>query len=281
MEKIFHTNINQLQQIEQQQHEISGSPKLFIMEKDIMRFAADHYNKHPKGKGAWNGRQIRNAFVIAASLARYEAEQPGLAGTGFQPQLRYSHFQEVEKLTDEYNRFRAHVLGGDDSRKAFLNEERDDDYEDHEKEKTSDIVDRLKLARYLYMDQQQGQPQGQESNPGAGLTTYSQAPFPTPQSMPTHYNQPPMGQSQNQFAPPHNPSSSIIPPYQSQGGYTFAGGTPHSNNIPGPFVEDKGTAAAGRMPSQVQGHGQVQAHDQAQGHGQVQAPGQPFTNTQN
>ena len=167
IEKIFCTNIERLKQTEQQQHEVSASPKMYIMEQDILKFAEDHYNKYPKGKGAWNGRQIRNAFIIAASLARYEAEQPGLAGTDFQPQLRYSHFQEVEKLTDEYNRFRTHVLGGDDSRKAFLNEERDDDFGDNDdKEKVSDIVNRLKLARYFYMDQQRGQAQSQQGSSG-------------------------------------------------------------------------------------------------------------------
>lgn len=210
------------------------------MEQDILKFAADHYNKYPKGKGAWNGRQIRNAFIIAASLARYEAEQPGLAGTDFQPQLRYSHFQEVEKLTDEYNRFRTHVLGGDDSRKAFLNEERDDDFGDNDdKEKVSDIVDRLKLARYFYMDQQRGQAQSQQGSSGANLATrYAQ---PTQQPIPVRYSQPHVAQSQHQFSPTHetrspgSPSPGILPS-QNQGRYIFPSAPP--SNAPPPFGED-------------------------------------------
>ena len=230
--------------MEQQQHEVSGAPKMFIMEQDILKFAADHYKKHPKGKGAWNGRQIRNAFVIAASLARYEAaryeaEQPGLAGTGFQPQLRYSHFQEVEKLTDEYNRFRTHVLGGDDSRKAFLNEERDDDFGDNDdEEKVSDIVNRMNLARYFYMGQQQGQAQSHQGNPGANLATYTQPPQ---QQIPVHYNPPHMNQSQHQFSPVHETRSPGIlspstMPSQNQGGYIFSGVPP--SNAPRPSGED-------------------------------------------
>lgn len=130
IERIFRTNIERLQESEQQQYQASGERPLFIVEADVMKFAFEHCNKHPKGKGAWNGRQIRNAFLVAAALARQEAEQPGLdASSGFQPQLRSSHFQEVEKLIEEYHSFRAHVLGGDDSRRARLNEERDDDYE--------------------------------------------------------------------------------------------------------------------------------------------------------
>ncbi|KAI3395537.1 hypothetical protein diail_1254, partial [Diaporthe ilicicola] len=131
IERIFRTNIKMLQESEQQQYEAgSGERPLFIVEADVMKFAVEHCTKHPKGKGAWNGRQIRNAFLVAAALARQEAEQPGLdASSGFQPQLRSSHFQEVEKLIEEYHSFRAHVLGGDDSRRARLNEERDDDYE--------------------------------------------------------------------------------------------------------------------------------------------------------
>ena len=254
MENIFRTNIQQLQQIEHQHHEISGTPKLFIMEQDIMRFAAEHYNKYPKGKGGWNGRQIRNAFVVAASLARYEAEQPGLVGTGFQPQLRYSHFQEVEKLTEEYNQFRAHVLGFDDSQKAFLNLERDDNFGDYEdKEKQSDIVNRIEMARNYYANQQKGQAQGQASNSGVGHTTYSQTPFTgPPQPMPMYYDRLPMGQSRNQIASPYNYGGPSTPQTQSQGRYMSASGTFQSSRLPRPVVEDQSAAAPGRAQSQVQ-----------------------------
>jgi hypothetical protein len=124
---IFKVNIQRLQEAEKQQEEVSGEPKLFVVERDILRFATDHCNKHPKGKGAWNGRQIRNAFLIASSLARHEAAQ--VNEKDFQPQLRYAHFEEVEKMYKEYDNFRFRVLGGDDARKARLNEERDDDFE--------------------------------------------------------------------------------------------------------------------------------------------------------
>jgi DNA polymerase III delta prime subunit len=152
-ENIFRTNIQRLQQAEQQHHEVSGEPPLCVMEQDILRFANDHYNKHPKGKGAWNGRQIRNAFVVTAALARHEAEQLGLGTISARPQLRYEHFQEVEKLTREYDRFRAQLLGGDDSTKALLYQERNDDYEG-EDEEGHGKVSQVELMRILYAAQQ-------------------------------------------------------------------------------------------------------------------------------
>lgn len=128
---IFRLNIERLRETEKQQSQVSSEIPVFIMESAIMRFATDHYNKFPKGKGAWNGRQIRNAFLLATSLARDEAQQ--VNDPAFQPQLRYEHFEQVEKMTREYDLFRAHVLGGDDTRKARLNEERDDDFDVDEK----------------------------------------------------------------------------------------------------------------------------------------------------
>ncbi|KAK0625446.1 hypothetical protein B0T17DRAFT_532828 [Bombardia bombarda] len=190
IEKIFRINIQRLRQAEQQQHAVSGEPPLFIMEPDILKFAADHCAKHPKGKGAWNGRQIRNAFSVAAALARYEAEQPGLAESGFQPQLRYSHFREVEQRTAEYSRFRAHVLGGDDSRKARLNEERDDDFEDEQMEPSRpDIASHLKQARMIYAVQQEGAGSAPQTSMGP-----SQASSPQP----TRFG-PPGGQALPQY----------------------------------------------------------------------------------
>ncbi|KAK7744277.1 hypothetical protein SLS62_010304 [Diatrype stigma] len=260
---IFHTNMKRLQKTEEQQHKVSGKPKLFILEQDILKFATDHFNKYPKGKGAWNGRQIRNAFMVAASLARYEAEKPGLAGTDFQPQLRYSHFQEVERLFEDYGRFRAHVLGGDDSRKAFLNEERDDDYEEHEKEeKVSDVVSQLNLARLVYLDQQDRARSGGASS-SSGFPSYAQPPPPAQsppsfqQSMMGHYTQSYLNQTQHQF--PAAPQSEIhtFQANQNQGRYNILGSTPQ-DTLPRGYVGDQHRTVIGgiaqgstQVPSQL------------------------------
>ncbi len=136
---------------EVQHHFASGEPELHIEKEDIMRFAADHYNKHPKGKGAWNGRQIRNAFVVAAALARQEADALGLDAIQAPPRLRYEHFAEVEKLTREYDRFREQLLEGDDSFRARLLKERDDDYESDDE--GQDSTERIELMRILFAAQ--------------------------------------------------------------------------------------------------------------------------------
>ncbi|KAJ4259665.1 hypothetical protein NW762_007595 [Fusarium torreyae] len=127
IEKVFRTNIDRLRQSEEQYALASGTKPLVVVESDVMQFVADHCAKHPEGKGAWNGRQIRNAFVIATGIARDEAEQQN--SPDFQPQLRYSHFKRVERLFDEYIQFRQRVLGKDDAERALLNEERDDDFD--------------------------------------------------------------------------------------------------------------------------------------------------------
>jgi len=156
IDEIFLANIKRLREAEKQQQEASGEPPIYIVERDVMRFAADHCRKHPRGKGAWNGRQIRNAFLMAASRARHEAMRAG-DEPGFQPQLRYSHFQGVEKLTEEYNRFRVQLQGGDDSRKALLNEERNDEFENDEEVEEAEearrvaTISRLDLAKMMYV----------------------------------------------------------------------------------------------------------------------------------
>lgn len=127
--EVFRINIDRLRQAEKQQHEASGEHRLVIAEPSVMEFVDKHCAKHPKGKGAWNGRQIRNAFMVAAALARQQAEQPGL-DADFQVQLWGHHFQEVEKLIDDYDGFRAQLIGGDDSHAARMKEERDDDYDE-------------------------------------------------------------------------------------------------------------------------------------------------------
>ncbi len=158
---IFQTNIGRLRQAEAQQQKHLGSigdgeSALEIDEDGIMRFAADLYNRHPKGKGAWNGRQIRNAFVVAAALARHDHTSSGTSPAHESPTVRYHHFAEVEKLTREYDRFRAQLLDGDDSFRARLFGERDDDYEsEHDDDDDDDSTDgQTELIRILLKAQQ-------------------------------------------------------------------------------------------------------------------------------
>jgi hypothetical protein len=124
-EEIFKLNLHRLKEIEKQRSEASGEPALYTFEEEILTFAREHFRKHAYGTGRWNGRQIRNAFQIAASLAHYDGE----LNPGAQRQLRSSHFQTVDDATTKYDQFRAAVLGGVDAEIAHEREERYDEFE--------------------------------------------------------------------------------------------------------------------------------------------------------
>lgn len=85
--EIFRLNIDKLRKIEGQRHELMGSPCMEIKDSEILDFAAQHFEENARLSGCWNGRQIRNAFQIASSLAHNAyAEQVALAhGRGQQP----------------------------------------------------------------------------------------------------------------------------------------------------------------------------------------------------
>lgn len=124
---IFKLNIQRLKEIEDQAAKAPGHSKLFIDETDITEFARDHWRNHTDGIGRWNGRQIRNAFLIAASLAHYEGDM-GERPEGLQKQLTSKHFKKVEETTRRYDEYRVACLGDTDSYLAHDRYERDDDW---------------------------------------------------------------------------------------------------------------------------------------------------------
>ncbi|KAI1110746.1 hypothetical protein F5Y14DRAFT_342033 [Nemania sp. NC0429] len=70
---IFQTNLDRLIDIEFERSKITGEPALTVQSDGILAFAAAHYHRHEGNAVSppWNGRQIRNAFQIAPSIARY------------------------------------------------------------------------------------------------------------------------------------------------------------------------------------------------------------------
>jgi hypothetical protein len=121
--EIFELNIERLEEIEAQRSKAKGHRKLVVVKSDVLEFAETYFNKYENsnGMGRWNGRQIRNAFLISSSLAHYEGEtQPEL-----QKQLRSSHFHLVDETTMLYDQFRSNVLGGTDDAVAYDRMERD------------------------------------------------------------------------------------------------------------------------------------------------------------
>lgn len=127
--------------IEKQRTAITEEPEMIIEEGGIIDFAKEHFDRFSYADTAdcrWNGRQIRNAFQIAASLARYEhfvckTEEAAAAGSGGEGsssatgrglRLRAHHFNQVERATVEYDDFRKKMLGATDSELAQKKEER-------------------------------------------------------------------------------------------------------------------------------------------------------------
>ncbi|KAL6887485.1 hypothetical protein HDV57DRAFT_515010 [Trichoderma longibrachiatum] len=66
---IFRLNIAKLKVMESERHKMTGEPALAIKDDEILEFATKHYEDLARSTGCWNGRQIRNAFQIASSLA--------------------------------------------------------------------------------------------------------------------------------------------------------------------------------------------------------------------
>jgi hypothetical protein len=124
---IFKNNIQRLKEIEEQASQAPSHKKLYIDEKDILEFARNHWRNHSDSVGRWNGRQIRNAFLIASSLAHFEGDK-GERPEGLQKQLTSKHFLKVEETTNRYDEYRLACLGDTDSYLARDRSERDDDW---------------------------------------------------------------------------------------------------------------------------------------------------------
>ncbi|KAK5994038.1 hypothetical protein PT974_07478 [Cladobotryum mycophilum] len=67
--EIFRLNIAKLRLMESERQRMTGEPALVIKDDEILDFATKHYEDLARSTGCWNGRQIRNAFQIASSLA--------------------------------------------------------------------------------------------------------------------------------------------------------------------------------------------------------------------
>ncbi|KAH7625307.1 hypothetical protein B0T09DRAFT_274100 [Sordaria sp. MPI-SDFR-AT-0083] len=71
-EAVFRVNIEKIKEIEGKSE---GRGRLVIDEEDILSWARNHYETNKEYVGRWNGRQIRNAFLIGSSLAHYDMSE--------------------------------------------------------------------------------------------------------------------------------------------------------------------------------------------------------------
>lgn len=154
---IWKLNIHRVRKIEDELAKVENRDSLLINEDELIAFAKQRFqeagsNRH--GDGRWNGRQIRNAFQVACSLAYYEhgirederrarqqsavnstANVTGLVGARYgllgPPTLSVHHFEMMHKITASFENYRTAVHGGTtDTDLALEAEYRHDGYQD-------------------------------------------------------------------------------------------------------------------------------------------------------
>lgn len=117
--EIFRLNVAKLREIEAQRQDMTGEPGLQVMEADIVDFASRHFEDNARSTGCWNGRQIRNAFQIASSLAHHKySEEVALAKSRGErapaaPVLDRTLFEKVQMSTQSFDRHMKETRGVD------------------------------------------------------------------------------------------------------------------------------------------------------------------------
>jgi hypothetical protein len=113
---IWELNIRRLRQLEE--HCKERKP-LEISEKAILDFAEAQFDNNPKRTGQWNGRQIRNAFQVARSLALFEVENNIARSTGLSSNepapaavLDVKHFHLMHEITECFDNYMEEVFSG-------------------------------------------------------------------------------------------------------------------------------------------------------------------------
>lgn len=146
---IFLVNLRRLHEIETAKTAAQeGHATLHIDDASILNFASSHFRKHRQSE-RWNGRQIRNAFQVAYSLAQFDrwdrnpddsdddAENPQAvsvngektsAGRGTM-KMDSNHFKIVEKSIERFDHYLFKTRGAD-ADTAKTHQLRNDGYRD-------------------------------------------------------------------------------------------------------------------------------------------------------
>ncbi|TPX09358.1 uncharacterized protein E0L32_009402 [Thyridium curvatum] len=117
---LFDMNIDRSEKIAEQRAMITGEPKLVIRGDELRQFAIEPFQRSREQITWWNGRQIRNAFQIATSLA-YETKGDS---EGSAPYLGRRHFEQIEKAIEDLKTYRETIFRKTDSELAAQREER-------------------------------------------------------------------------------------------------------------------------------------------------------------
>lgn len=116
---IFRLNIGKLREIEAQRCSMTADKPMIIKDDDILSFASKHYEDNARLTACWNGRQIRNAFQVASSLAHYKyADEVKAAHSRGQapptaPVLDRTLFEKVQMSTVSFDKHMQESKGVD------------------------------------------------------------------------------------------------------------------------------------------------------------------------
>jgi len=143
--------------------------------------------------GRWNGRQIRNAFQIAASLAHYDLfeanEDPQASNKLLRGELNHTHFETVATATKEFDNYMAKARKGTDNELARRENTRDDKFVTT---KALTVVEEV----------QAGNPQNQYASPHSQELAAHGTPYHHSGQRPAY---PPQGPPQRSYGPPQAP----------------------------------------------------------------------------
>jgi hypothetical protein len=114
-------NIRRPTEIEAEHSRVSGELMPIIDKENILNYAEIHYVSH-KEHGRWNGRQIRNAFLTAAGLARYEfhdKQSNPVAKSSAKYEITARHFEKVAEAGAGFDYYLQQAKGKSDSELAY------------------------------------------------------------------------------------------------------------------------------------------------------------------
>jgi len=116
--EIWNLNVQRMRHLEKQ---VTDRQRLQISKEAILDFAEAQFDKNQKNTGQWNGRQIRNAFQVARSLAVFEldaaketARLTGASSNEPSPAavLDVKHFHLMHEITESFDNYMEEVFSG-------------------------------------------------------------------------------------------------------------------------------------------------------------------------
>ncbi|KAK4121226.1 hypothetical protein N657DRAFT_601141 [Parathielavia appendiculata] len=194
---IFQVNIGKLERIVAEKQKLQAQqnpegpttncPRLIIDREEILDFARRHFDRHEQyPEQRWNGRQIRNAFQIAYSLAEFEmigqnekARRAAQSASQVEsnratPRPRMGegrlgalHFEMVAEAIEKFETYLFHATTMSDRDRARKTHIRHDDYVDQYIDYAAPHASRYQQV--TYQKQRAAPPAGRSTRPSPGL----------------------------------------------------------------------------------------------------------------